>query len=135
LLPSIEQDRQHLEVKMNKSTILAVSAASLSAALLSLSLLSAPANASTTSMLMNCKYNTKQKVIDCCQRILRKQPKPIWLEEGSSGCAAVAKCSKTGPSHSITYVPQRCYIQIPSEGGGTGSERTPQGRRLNFTFN
>lgn len=88
-------------------------------ALMAMPLFAGSANAGATSDLMRCKFNTKQKVVDCCQRILHDQQKPQWLPGGEGNCAAATKCVGTYKSRqvaAIAYVPAkpRCFITIPN---------------------
>ena len=91
---------------MTKNTILATAAAALSAVVLAMPLLAGSASASTTSKLLNCQSSSKQKVVDCCQRILSKNDRPQWMTQGSDSCSNAVKC----------IVGQRkCYVYIPNQ--------------------
>jgi hypothetical protein len=78
------------------------------------------ADASTTSQLNKCRYNTKRQVVECCERILRDENKPYWMVEGGHNCNSAAKCTKksygTKETFAIAYVPKKpklkCFIDM-----------------------
>ena len=113
-------------------TALFTTAAAVSAAVLALPLLASSASASATSKLMSCQFDTKNKVVDCCQRVIRDEKRPMWMPAGNGGCASVAKCVGGGKKPSavaIAYVPTRkpkCGIYIPQiQDGGGSNDDTP----------
>jgi uncharacterized membrane protein len=112
-----------------------VTALALTGAFLALPLLVGDAKANTTSKLMNCRYDTRQKVMDCCQRVLRSESRPYWISSGTGSCGSVVKCVGGGkkPSYStvasVVSKPKRCFIAIPSEDSGgrnSSSEAQPE---------
>jgi hypothetical protein len=133
---------QILEDIMNTlQTSLSLSAVALVGSLLAMPLLTSTANASVTSQLMNCQFNSKQKSIDCCQKILRTQNKPIWMINAGGSCSSVVKCVGGGGAKgplAVTYVraPKRCVVYIPNDNGNDGGRQhdTPQ-RPGRPTFN
>jgi hypothetical protein len=130
------------EIIMNTfQTSLSLSAVAVIGSLLAMPLLTSEANASVTSQLMNCQFNSKQKSIDCCQKILRSEKKPIWMVNAGGSCSSVVKCVGGGNAPrplSITYVPKpkKCIVYIPDENGNDGGRQhdTPQ-RPSRPTFN
>ncbi len=100
------------------------------------------AKASTTSQLLNCRYDTRQKVMDCCQRVLRTNTRPYWISSGAGSCSAVISCvggGKQPTTYAATVVPpnpKKCFVYIPSDesidGGKSndpGPHSKPEGRR------
>jgi hypothetical protein len=118
-----------------------------SLALLGYALLASSAQASVTSELNKCRYDTKQKVIECCNRVLRDEDKPQWMLESNRNCRSAAVCfgqAKGGGSPvAIAYVAakpkKKCFIKIQLEtydGGDTPDipqieipQRQPRGNR------
>jgi hypothetical protein len=112
-----------------------VTALAITAAFLALPLLVGDAKASTTSKLMNCRYDTRQKVMDCCQHVLRTEAKPYWISSGTGSCRSVVRCvgGGTKPSYAtvaaVVNKPKRCFIvqpNIESHSDGSSIDSTPQ---------
>jgi hypothetical protein len=58
----------------------------------------------STGNVLNCKGNSRDKVVDCCQQIVRKK-KPVWMVEARQSCGTAAVCSaKSIKGTSITHV-------------------------------
>jgi hypothetical protein len=108
-------------------TTLSLSALVIAGVICAVASLTTQAQASVTSQLLNCKYNTKQKTIACCQQVIRANTPPRWYIEAGRSCNAVAKCvgGGDGPTRN------RCYIYIPQDvdrDGGRG--QNPPSRQL-----
>jgi uncharacterized membrane protein len=120
-----------MEIIMTKiQSGLTLTALALTGAFLALPLLVGDAKASTTSKLMNCRYDSRQKVMDCCQRVLRTESKPYWISSGAGSCSSVVKCvgggKKTtyGVTASVANKPKRCFVAIPNENSGGRNSST-----------
>jgi hypothetical protein len=123
----------NLEFIMNTlQTSLSLSAVAVIGSLLAMPLLTSEANASVTSQLMNCQFNTQQKSVDCCQKILRTQKKPIWMINAGGSCSAAVKCVGGGSrgrfAISAVRTYRKCRVYILDENGGDGGrfKDTPQ---------
>jgi hypothetical protein len=119
----------NLEFIMNTlQTSLSLSAVAVIGSLLAMPLLTSEANASVTSQLMSCQFNSKQKSVDCCQKILRTQKKPIWMINAGGSCSSAVKCVGGGSRDraALTAVPnvRKCRIYILEENGGDGGRPT-----------
>jgi hypothetical protein len=102
-------------------------------AFLALPLLVGDAKANATSKLMNCRYDTRQKVMDCCQRVLRTESKPYWISSGLGSCSGAVRCVGGGKKPTYATIaaikPKRCFIVVPQDDGqhgGTTDQPTPQ---------
>ncbi len=120
---------------MTKTTnILSLSALALIGAVFVLPTLSSDANASATSKLLNCNFDSKQQVVDCCKRVLQTEKKPYWLHDAGGSCGAVSICvpvkqtRRFVATHLAAPPKRKCLIKIPSENaeikGGTGPKGT-----------
>ena len=115
------------------------------ATIIAMPLMMSGAQASTTTKLLSCQADSRQKVVDCCQRILRTNTRPYWISSGTGACGAVVACKAVGkPSKPILTAavapkPKKCIVYIPGEdtiGGGKGDDtptpnsnpRTPNAR-------
>ena len=134
LWSTINHDHNTMETTMTKNTLFSTAAAALSAAVLAMPLLAGSASASTTSKLMSCQFDTKNKVVDCCQRVLRNEKRPMWMPAGNGGCSTVAKCvgGGKGGKVAISYVAApgrkpKCGIYIPptNDNGGRDDDKRP----------
>jgi hypothetical protein len=100
--------------------------AALATTLLAAPMIIAGAEASTTSDLQNCRYDSRQKTIECCDRIIRNVERlPQWWPTGQRNCstAGVVKCfgGKRRGLSAVSYSPSRrlrCFIEIPFENNG-----------------
>jgi hypothetical protein len=104
-------------------TTLSLSALAIAGAVFVIASFSTSAHASVSSDLLNCKYNTKQKTISCCQQVIRGKKLPRWFREASSSCNAVVKCVGGGEQGTRN----RCYVYIPDDiyrDGGRGNSPT-----------
>jgi hypothetical protein len=121
LWPSIDHDRPFLEDTMTKfNSMLSLSALTFAGALFAMPLLSSGAQASVTSDLMQCKFNTKQKVVSCCQRILHDRKRPTWMPGGENACGQASVCigsSRKGrvSAVAVAQAKPRCFIRIVRE--------------------
>jgi hypothetical protein len=125
-----------LEFIMTKTlNVLSLSSLALLGAMFALPVISSDANASATSQLMRCQFNTKQKVVDCCQRVLRDERKPQWMKATGGNCSSAAVCVPGGRqgraalSFASAKPKPKCFIKIrhndePTKGGeGIDSSR------------
>jgi hypothetical protein len=89
---------------------------------------SSSASAATYDNLNKCHFATKEKVIKCCETIIRKKGRPLWFRETSSNCSTVVVCRR---STAITHVAKpRCYVQrkFPESKSVTAPVNTPPQR-------
>ncbi len=69
------------------------------------------AHADVTGRLSQCRSFTKGKVVNCCEQILRREKKPMWMLESHDNCKTAAVCVLK--KYGITYVRKpTCYIQV-----------------------
>ncbi len=100
--------------------------------LFAMPLVASTANANTTMKLLNCRFDSKSKVEDCCEKIMRTDAKPYWITGGGGSCGSVIKCVGGGKSSPVaaTFVavvkPKKCFVYIPEEESIGGSD-TPEG--------
>jgi hypothetical protein len=107
--------------------------AAAAASLIAIPMFAASANASVTSQLGNCKYNSKEKTMNCCNQIIRNADRlPMWwpTEQRSCNSAGVVKCNggSKGKTYALTYVPAskpKCYVEILIDNSNDGSD-TPE---------
>jgi hypothetical protein len=96
------------------------------------------AQASVATDLQKCKYDTRQKTLNCCDHVLKTNKKPLWLRTSNGSCTSMVKCaSGTSYRPAIAYLSKpKCYVQIPSEDNqGSGTTHTPTRSRLRNSFN
>jgi hypothetical protein len=100
---------------------------------------SGSAQASVTSDLMNCRYNTRQQTINCCEQILKINDRPQWLRSNGGSCAGVVKC--VAVKQTVTYVAAapkpKCFIQIPlddNQRSSTPNDNPRQNQRPSRSF-
>jgi hypothetical protein len=106
-------------------------------AFLGYAVIASSAQASVTSKINNCRYDTKQKVVDCCERALRNEDKPAWMVESGRSCSAAAVCVKVrarGGRPTVSYVSatpmkKRCFIKMQIELNDGGNNKNPNGDR------
>jgi hypothetical protein len=126
------------------TTLKSVLSLSALAAFVAMPLMMSGAQASTTTKLLSCQADSRQKVVDCCQRILRTSTRPYWISSGTGACGAVVACKPGGKPSKPTFAavapkPKKCVVYIPGEdtiGGGKGDDtptpnnnpRTPNAR-------
>jgi hypothetical protein len=123
-------------------TNFSLSALAIVGAAFGIAILSTSAHASVTSDLLNCKYNTKQKTISCCQQVIRGKTLPRWFKEANSSCSTVVKCGYGGSEGSSPTGGQgkrsKCFVYIPQDtdrDGGrdkdSGNGSSPPSRQNN----
>ena len=116
------------------ATTFTLSASVLLAALIVVPQLSGSANASTTSDLMKCNYNTRLQTINCCEHILKTNETPQWMQSSGGSCTAAVKCvgGKKQFATLAAKAKPKCYVQIQYEDNQrsppTGEPRQPRGR-------
>lgn len=85
--------------------------------------MSAPASASVTSKLSQCKANSRNAVVSCCNGIVRARGVPMWLESRDN-CEKAVVCAK----HSNYY---KCYISVTFKKPGDDSPGKNGGKNYN----
>jgi hypothetical protein len=101
---------------------------------------STPAQASVTSDLLNCRYNSRQQTVNCCEYILKTNQRPQWMQSGNGSCSSVVKCvgGKLGRAAIAVNLKSKCYVQIPNndtQRSSTPREPNPNNPRQNRSFN
>jgi hypothetical protein len=86
------------------------------------------ANASVSSELNKCRYNTKSKVINCCERVLRDEQRPLWMIESGDNCRTAAVCfpSRRGVIKASFGGAPNCFIRFRVRDGGSRPNVTPK---------
>jgi hypothetical protein len=116
----------------NFKSIALLGAVAATTTLFALPLFSGAAEASMTSRLNHCRFDTKSKALDCCEDIT-KNKKPLWMRENNLSCQQAVVCTPRQKKQSITYVAApdlSCYVQIPvNNRQGSSSGGTPGGNK------
>jgi hypothetical protein len=129
---SINRDHYFLETIM--TALKSVLSLSTLAAIVAIPMMVSGAQASTTTKLLSCQADSRQKVVDCCQRILRTNTRPYWISSGTGACGAVVACKGGGKPTKPTFAavvvpkPKKCVVYIPeidTIGDGKGGDTPP----------
>jgi hypothetical protein len=66
--------------------------------------------------ILSCQGNTAGKVISCCEKLVKKNGRPVWMIQDGTSCKKAAVC-RGGPNDiaAIALVVKRCYIGRPLE--------------------
>jgi hypothetical protein len=124
--PSIKHDHQPAgrKFKMNIISTRNVIAAATVAVIAGLAFTAPTASAATYDNLNKCHFATKERVIKCCETIIRKKGKPWWFVETNSNCNTAAVCRR---KVTVTHVSKpRCYVQVKfPEAKGAKPELAP----------
>jgi hypothetical protein len=116
----------------NFQSLLTLTAIVASTTLLALSTFSTSAEASMTSRLNSCRFDSKARTLDCCEEITRNK-KPLWMREGNLSCQQAVVCTPKKKKTAITYVAAPdygCYVKIPvnnRQGSSNGQPDTQGG--------
>jgi hypothetical protein len=74
------------------------------------------AQASSTSSLAQCKAFSREKVVKCCDTVLKQQGAPAWFRESNMSCSSAVSCTGGGydkASYSVAISDKyRCWIQM-----------------------
>lgn len=90
----------------NSRNILAAAAVSIIAGL---AFNTSSVSAASYDNLNKCHFATKEKVIKCCETIVRKKGMPRWIIETGNSCRTIVVCKR---SRAVTHVAKnRCFIQ------------------------
>jgi hypothetical protein len=113
----------------------------LAATVMAAPLLAGSANASVTSKLGKCKFDSRDKTMNCCDQIMKKAKNvPMWWPTESRSCSAagVVVCAggKRG-TPGVTAVAlrrQKCWVQVqqndtPSRNNGSSERQTERPSR------
>jgi hypothetical protein len=99
------------ETHMTRKTPLMAIAAGFTVIAMSGLFASSQASART---LADCKANSRSKVIECCQAVVKTQ-KPLWMIQTRQSCGSAASCAvKTIPGTSITHLSKPKKVVICS---------------------
>lgn len=86
------------------------------------------AHADVTGRLNQCRMSTKDRVVSCCEQILKHEKKPMWMVESHDTCRSVAVC--VGKKYGITYSRKpKCFIQIKFPETRQSTVTVPQKKR------
>jgi hypothetical protein len=93
------------------------------------------ANANTLSQLNKCRFDSKQKTVECCQRVFRDEGSAKWLLQGGNSCQKSVACINRkgrGTGTSVSYVSagggkikRYCYVKIELQGREGGQTPPP----------
>jgi hypothetical protein len=119
-----------------KTTIIATAFIALGA----LSVSSLTAKADVTGSLSQCRAFTAEKVIRCCDQIIRTQGRPFWMLENNASCQTSVSCVSSTPRKgrvaALVIAPKkRCSIAVkfnsnngsPGSPGSSGRDKSPNG--------
>lgn len=75
------------------------------------------------SSVTSCHGTTANKVVGCCEQLVKKNGRPLWMIMSSTSCkeAAVCRGGHVGLAAIAAVAPRRCYIRMAEfvkEGGG-----------------
>lgn len=75
------------------------------------------AQAGVTSDLLNCKYNSRQKTVSCCEHTLKVNTRPLWLQGSNGSCSTMVKCvaSKGKYLTTASNAKPKCYVVLPKK--------------------
>ncbi|MFO1034852.1 MAG: hypothetical protein U1E15_12545 [Hyphomicrobiales bacterium] len=87
---------------------------------------SGESQASASSAIFKCHANSKDKVIECCQRIVQQRGRPNWMITSEADCSSAASCSTKKVSITSSYfaanIPPKkvvkCGYTLPGNGNG-----------------
>ena len=74
------------------------------------------AQAGITDSLQRCNTNIKGRWIKCCETVIKRQGKPLWMLESQGSCSTSVVCSKKTRRINITLLavrPVRCILRLP----------------------
>ncbi len=83
------------------------------------SMLSFGSNAEAANIL-SCQGNTAGQVISCCEKLVKKNGRPVWMIEDAVSCNKIAACRGPGLLAIAAVAPNRCYARLLAMGGGEG---------------
>jgi hypothetical protein len=95
-------------------------------------------NTAQASSVTSCHGTTLNKVVDCCEQLVKKNGRPLWMLTTGTSCKAAAVCrgGHGGPLAiaAVAPSPRRCYVHIVEivkegggeEGGGNDGPNTPR---------
>ncbi len=90
------------------------------------------AQAGITDSLQRCNTNVKGRWIKCCETVIKREGKPLWMLESQGSCQSSVVCTKGSSRLSLTFVamrPTRCVLRIPNENSqGSGPKPNRQGQ-------
>jgi hypothetical protein len=96
------------------------------------------AHAGSTASLAQCKAFTKEKVVKCCDTVIKQQGAPLWFREANMSCSSAVSCSGGGggyqkSSYSVAMVSKyRCWIPMYesyNQGRNRGGENEQRGEQ------
>lgn len=126
--PSISHDRSTKQEKTMTNIFISSKTVALAAVVAfgAIAFSSLSANASSPSGLSQCKAYSKEKVVKCCETVIKQRGAPRWFLENNSSCSSAATCTSGGISltHGET---RRCYIR-PELDNNQGKGHEPEGK-------
>jgi hypothetical protein len=77
--------------------------------------------------VLSCQGNTAGQVISCCEKLVKKNGRPVWMIDDGVSCKKIAVC-RGGFNGIAAAVVKRCYIGRPLETHeGPGPQGTKRG--------
>ena len=90
------------------------------------------AQAGITDSLQRCNTNIKGRWIKCCETVIKREGKPLWMLEAQGSCQTSVVCTRgsSGVTRSLVVAmrPTRCVLLIPNE-NSQGTIPTPNRQR------
>jgi hypothetical protein len=77
------------------------------------------------SNILSCHGNTAGQVISCCEKLVKKNGRPMWMIGNS--CKKIAVCRAPGLIAVAAVAPNRCYARLAdmNDAGGPGGGGNP----------
>ncbi len=90
------------------------------------------AHADVTGQLGQCRAFSKEKVVRCCEQIVKNHHMPLWMIDSHDTCQSATVCVGKSYGNSLTTANMRvprCSIQIKhNDYQGTTKQPAPKGR-------
>lgn len=97
----------------------------------------AQTGAASAKNVLNCRGDTRADVLECCNEIVERKGKPVWMIQTGQNCKSIARgarcVSKQGSTITAAVVVTKCKIVFFAEDDSGGKltptkDKRPKGR-------
>ena len=63
--------------------------------------------------VLSCQGGTSKKVVDCCEKLVKENGRPVWMVQSGMTCKKIAVCRGGANLLAVAaVVPNRCYAHV-----------------------
>jgi hypothetical protein len=84
--------------------------------------------AASAKSVTHCEGASRQSVIECCETLVQRKGKPLWMKQTGRNCSSSVVCKGGGkPTFTHVSAPKLCMIKRVERDRDGGNDRPDRG--------